>query len=68
MSDTPQYGENGFVPTVENVSWEGDSLVMETIDGREETDLVGLPDEPLQRRGDLVTDEQQEQLALYERN
>jgi len=26
------------------------------------------PDEPLQRRGDLVTDEQTEQLALYERN
>jgi len=68
MSDTPQYGENGFVPTVESVSWQGDTLVMETIDDREETDLVGEPGEPLKRRGDLVTDEQQEQLALYERN
>lgn len=65
---TEQYGERGFVPTVENVTREGDALVMETIDPREETDLVGLPGEPLQRKGDLVSDEQQEQLALWERN
>ena len=68
MSDTPQYGENGFVPTVESVSWDGDVLVMETIDGKPETDLVGLPGEELQYRGDTVTEEQSEVLSLYERN
>jgi len=65
---TEQYGERGFVPTVENVKREGNALVMETIDSREETDLVSLPGEPIKRKGDLVTDEQQEQLALWERN
>jgi len=63
-----QYGESGFMPTVSDVSYQGDTLVLETIDPRPETDLIGEPDEPLQRRGDLVTDEQTEQLALYERN
>lgn len=68
MSGTPQYGENGFVPTVTSVSWQGDTLVMETLDSREETDLVGLPGEPLQRKGDTVSEEQKEVLGLYERN
>jgi len=63
-----QYGADGFVPTVSDVSYQGDTLVLETIDPRPESDLIGEPDEPLQRRGDLVTDEQNEQLALYERN
>lgn len=63
-----QYGENGFVPTVTNHSWNGDTIVYETLDPREETDLVGVPDEPLQRVADIATDEQQEVLALYERN
>jgi hypothetical protein len=63
-----EYGENGFVPTVCNVSMYENTLVMETIDSREETDLIGEPGEPLQRRGDLITDEQEEQLARYERN
>ena len=63
-----QYGENGFIPTVERVRWHGDTLVMETIDPREESDIIGEPGEPLKRRGELVTEEQQEQLAIYERN
>jgi len=68
MSETPQYGENGFIPTVTSVSWQGETLVMETLDSREETDLVGLPGEPLQRVGDTVSEEQKEVLGLYERN
>jgi len=63
-----QYGENGFVPTVERVRRYGYTLVMETIDGREESDIIGEPGEPLKRQAELVTEEQQEQLAIYERN
>jgi hypothetical protein len=63
-----QYGATGFVPTVTEVSYEGDTLVLETLDPRDETDLIGEPGKDLQRQGDLVTDEQQDQLALYERN
>jgi hypothetical protein len=68
MSDSPQYGENGFVPTVSDVSWQGDTLVMETIDASAETDLVGLPGEELQYRGETVTEEQSKVLSLYEKN
>ena len=63
-----QYGKNGFVPTVERVRKYGDTLVMETIDGREESDIIGEPGEPLKRQAELVTEEQQAQLAIYERN
>lgn len=68
MSETPQYGANGFVPTVTSVEWDNDTIIMETLDPRPESDLVGEPDSDLERRGDLVTDEQEEQLGLYERN
>ena len=40
--------------------------LMETLDSREATDLIGQPGEPLARRGDLMTEEQQEALALHE--
>lgn len=64
---TAEYGENGFIPTVENVQFRGNTLLMETIDPRPETNLVGREGEPLQRAGDLVTEEQQEVLALYDK-
>ena len=67
MNETPEYGESGFIPTVENVRDAGDRRVYETIDGREETDLIGEPGEPLKRRADLISDEQQEHLAQEER-
>jgi hypothetical protein len=60
--------ETGFVPTVTGHKQQGSALILETLDERQETDLISLPDEPLQRVGDLVTDEQSEVLALYERN
>jgi hypothetical protein len=61
-----QYGETGFVPTVTGHSRSSGGLVLETLDSREATDLVRTED-GLERVGDLVTAEQQEQLALYER-
>lgn len=63
-----EYGETGFVPTVTDHSREGDTLVLHTLDSREATNLVSSEGEPITRKGDLVSDEQQEQLALYERN
>jgi hypothetical protein len=67
-SNTPEYGENGFIPTVENARQDGATLVLETIDSREETDLISRPGETISRRGDLLAEEQQDQLAQYERN
>lgn len=66
MSDTPQYGENGFIPTVKSTKWEGETLLMETIDSRQETDLIGKPGEPLKRAGEYLTEEQKEKLAIQE--
>jgi len=68
MNDTHQYGEDGFIPTVTSVDLDGDTIAMRTLDPRPETDLIGLPGEPLQRAGDALTEEQQEQLSLYQRN
>jgi len=68
MSKTPQYGENGFVPTVVGHTFEGSTLYLETLDPRTETDLVSLDDEPINRVANMATDEQKEVLALYERN
>ena len=58
-----EYGENGFVPTVESVSREGDALVFETIDPNQETDIISKQGEPLKRRADYMTDNQQDKLA-----
>jgi hypothetical protein len=63
-----QYGEEGYVPTVDSHSYDGGTLVLHTIDSRQETDLVSQTGEPLARVGELVSEEQQEVLALYERN
>lgn len=60
-----EYGADGFIPTVNNVRRERDRLVMETIDSREETDLIS-DEEGLRRRADLLSDEQDDQLAQYE--
>jgi len=56
MSDTPQYGENGFIPTVNGVRYEGDTLVLETIGGGRESDIIGRPDKPLMRRADVIAE------------
>jgi len=63
-----EYGEDGYVPTVDSHSFDGKSLILHTIDSRQETDIVSREGEPLKRVGDLVSDEQQEVLSLYERN
>lgn len=66
---THQYGEDGFIPTVTSVERvDVNTIKMETLDPRPETDLIGLPGEELQRAGDVLSEEQQEQLALHERN
>jgi hypothetical protein len=59
-----QYGADGFIPTVENVTREDGVLVMETIDPREKTDLVRTED-GLARRAEFMTTEQEviEQLS-----
>ena len=54
MNDTPQYGETGFIPTVDNVRYEGNTLVLETIGGGRESDILGREGEPLVRRADLL--------------
>jgi len=65
MSDKPQYGEIGFIPTVTGHREEGSELILETLDSREETDLYT---DPLERVGETKTDEQQEKLRLWEEN
>lgn len=59
-----EYGETGFIPTITDVTWEDDMLVMKTLDGRRETDIVGIDDEPLQRRAATLSEEAQEALDL----
>jgi len=56
MSDTPQYGETGFIPTVDNVRYEGDALVLETIGGGRESDIIGREGKPLMRRADVIAE------------
>jgi hypothetical protein len=55
--------DTGFVPTVTGHRKEGDKLILETLDSREETDLYTSP---LERVGETLTEEQQEKLALRE--
>ncbi len=57
-----EYGENGFIPTVENVTQEDGALVFETIDPNKETDIISVEGEPLARRVDYMTEEQQGKL------
>jgi hypothetical protein len=52
-----QYGEDGFIPTIENVRHEEGTLVLETIDPREKTNIVST-DEGLKRKAHFLTDEQ----------
>ncbi len=54
MSDTPQYGANGFIPTVNGIRYEGNTLVLETISGERESDIIGREGEPLVRLADLL--------------
>jgi hypothetical protein len=61
-----QYGADGFVPTVEAHSYQGDTLVLHTTDEREATDLVSEKGEPLERVGDTYDEETKERLALRE--
>lgn len=56
--------ETGFVPTVVDSRTEGDELILETLDPREETDFFT---DPLERVGDTLTEEQQDKLALREK-
>ncbi len=58
--------DRGFIPTVTGSHEEGGTLVLETLDNREETDLVSTGD-GLKRRGDMMTEEQKEVLALHEK-
>lgn len=57
MSEKPQYGENGFIPTVSGVRREGSTLVFETIGGGRESDIVSKEGEPLMRRAELLENE-----------
>lgn len=54
--------ENGFIPTVTGHRRDGDELILETLDPRQETDLYT---DPLERVGDTKTDEQKEKLRLW---
>jgi len=64
---TDEYGARGFIPTVENVSEEGDTLVFETIDPRQETNLVQTDDGPyLKRKAEFMTDQQERTRELEE--
>lgn len=65
MSDKPQYGERGFIPTITGHKNVGGELMLETLDPREETNLYT---NPLERVGDTKTEEQQEKLRLWEQN
>lgn len=56
---------DGFVPTVTDHSNEGGQLVLHTLDGRRETDILVTEDGPV-RRAQALTDEQQEKLELRE--
>lgn len=55
-----------MLPTIEGHHYEGGQLVLETIDSREDTNLIST-DEGLVRYGETLTEEQQEKLALRER-
>jgi len=57
MSEKPQYGENGFIPTVSGVRREGSTLVFETIGGGRESDIISKEGEPLMRRAALLENE-----------
>lgn len=61
------YGEDGFIPTVCDHEWDGNTLILETTDNRQETDLA-LTDDGIERVGDTKDEESQEKLALWERN
>jgi|APHM01.1.fsa_nt_gi hypothetical protein len=60
---TREYGADGFVPTIENITEEQGVLVLETIDGRSETDLVSTRT-GLVRRADMMTEHQEDISAL----
>jgi hypothetical protein len=60
---TREYGADGFVPTIENVTEEQGVLVLETIDERAKTDLVSTQ-EGLVRRADFMTEHQEEMSTL----
>jgi hypothetical protein len=55
-----------MMPTIEGHHYEGGQLVLETIDAREDTNLISTED-GLVRCGETLTEEQQEKLALRER-
>jgi hypothetical protein len=57
MSEKPQYGENGFIPTVSSVRREGSTLVFETIGGGRESDIISKEGEPLMRRAAMLDKE-----------
>jgi hypothetical protein len=62
------YDENGFIPTVCGHDEDYGDLVLETTDPRPETNLIEVKGQ-LVRAADVdLTEEQQEQLARYERN
>lgn len=59
----------GFLPTVDGHHYDGNSLVLETIDAQEETNLVSVdqhsPECTLVRKADMMTEEEQEKMALW---
>lgn len=62
------YNQNGFIPTVCGHDEDYGDLVLATIDERPETNLIQVEGQ-LVRAADVdLTEEQQEQLARYERN
>lgn len=60
-----QYGERGFIPTVETVKKEDGTLVFETIDPREETNIVSTTN-GLKRKANFMTDQQERTRELEE--
>lgn len=61
-----QYGEDGFMPTVEGTRQHHKTLVLETIDPEQGSNLVSKPDHELTRAhdADFLTDEQERALEL----
>lgn len=63
MSEAP-----AFPPTVTDHTDEGTHLVLHTADHREETDLIVEDGYELARAGDLLSEEQQEIVRLWNDN
>lgn len=61
-----EYGEGGFIPTIDGTRQHGDTLVLETIDPKQGSNLVSKPDHEITRAHDaeFLTEQQERSLEL----